>query len=240
MSPRVGTIAALVAAALLAISIATSAWWSGSPTLDGKHYDRKTANIGLITASQCNYDPATDVESECRHLKVGGHLAITKWVQVGLTGLLLLSLLGFAISRRRGFGKLVMLTVAASAVMSVVLLALGPNLKTGKEESMPIGFSMVLFFSGTAFAIVTGIVSMLPERKRPSFRQLPSQLPAPQPGFDVQALLAEDALHPANLGPEPMMGRPQSPGGMLPGPAGPLVPPSGPHASPLFQSAPQL
>jgi hypothetical protein len=243
MSPRVGVIVALIAAALLATSLATSAWWSGHPTFDGKQFDRKTANIGLITANQCNYTDGE--ESDCKHLSVGGSFAITKWVQLGFTGILALSLLLLAITRKRGLAKLVMIAAAGSAVMAVVLLVTGPNLKTGKSEAMPLGYGFFLFFGGTALGILSGVLSLIPP-KRPSMklRQLPSQMQAQQPpaGFDVHALLAEgDAVRPAQLGPEPQLhGRPQSPGGMLPGPAGPLVPPSGPQSQPLFNSAPQL
>src|SRR5437763_10607553 len=98
MSPRVGTIVALVAAALLAISIATPAWWSGSPTIDGKTIHRKTAHIGLITGSQCNYDDVAEEETECKHLSVGGTLGVLKFVQLGATGTLALVLIGLALA----------------------------------------------------------------------------------------------------------------------------------------------
>ncbi len=243
MSPRVGTLAALVASSLLAISIATS-WWSGSPSLDGKVFNRKTAHIGLVTGTQCNYDDDAQEESDCKHLAIGGTLGILKFVQLGFTGVLGLCLIGVALAKdkRRGFAKLVMITVAASAVMSVVLLLIGPDLKTGHSESMPIGIPFIFsFFGGTAIAIASGVISLLPPRtaKAPGWATLPSpSAPHVQPAFDVEALLAQDTLRPAALGPEPMLGKAQSPGGMLPGPAGPLVPQSRPQ--PLFSSAPQL
>ncbi len=241
MSPRVGMIVALVAAVLLAISIATNAWFSGHPTLDGKRFDRKTANIGLLTANQCNY--TDDEESDCKHLALGGSFAITRYVELGFTGILTLSLLLFAVTRRKGFAKIVLVAAAAAAVMSIVLLISGPDLKTGGVNSMPLGYGFFLFFGGTALAIGSGVLAMLPQgAPTPRFlAPLPTQQPRPsQPGgFDVHALLAEDSLRPSVVhGPEPMMGRPQSPGGALPGP-GPLIPPSGSN-QPLFQSAPQL
>jgi len=239
----VGRIVAPIAAVLLALSLAIS-WWSGHPTLDGKHFDRKTANIGLISADQCNY--ADGEENECKHLSVGGSLAINKFIELGLIGVLALSLLLLALTGKKGFAKVVMVAAAAAAVMSIILLILGPDLKTGKSESMPIGVGFIVFALGTGLAIATGVIAMLPAR--PSMRMplsasgFPAPLsssPFPAPGgFDVQALFAEEALHPSSHNPGPMMGRPQGPGGALPGPAGPLVPPSGPQ--PLFQSAPQL
>src|SRR5437762_3414775 len=101
MSPRVGTIVARVATALLEISLATSAWWSGSPNLDGKTINRKTAHIGLVTGSQCNYDDVADEETECKHLTMGGAFGALKFVQLGVTGVLALVLLGLGLAGDR-------------------------------------------------------------------------------------------------------------------------------------------
>jgi len=242
----VGTIVALVAAVLLAVAIATPGWWSGNPTINDQFLNRKAAHIGLITAKQCNF--ADGADTECKHLAVAGTLGILKFVQLGVTGALALSLIGFGIARarRKGFSKLVMLTVVAATVSSVVMLVVGPELKSGATTSMPIGYSFIMFFVGSALGIASGVLGLLPPRaprppppmwSAPMQQAMPSQ-PQQPPAFDVQALLAEDALRPAALGPEPMLGKPHSPGGMLPGPAGPLVPPSGPQ--PLFNAAPQL
>jgi hypothetical protein len=257
MSPRVGMIAALIAAALLALAAAGLSWWSGHPTLDGKEFHRKTAHIGLIRATQCNFDDVKGEDYECKDLTVGGALAITKFVQLGITGLAVLSLLGLAFAGRgrKGMAKVVLAMIALSSVMAVVLLAMGPNLKTGKSEAMPLSVLwMVAFGFGTIAAFTSAVMGILPARQprvraplpHPASMQVPMgatnmmnpTASGPQPAFDVHALLAEDSLRPAALGPEPMIGMPHSPGGMLPGPAGPLVPPSGPQ--PLFQSAPQL
>ena len=56
--------------------------------------------------------------------------------------------------------------------------------------------------------------------------------PPPQEPFDVQQLLAQDALRPASLGPEPMLGRAHDPY------AATMNQP--PSSQPLFQQAPQL
>jgi hypothetical protein len=106
---------------------------------------------------------------------------------------------------------------------------------------------MFCFFGGTGLGIIGGLLAPAADReKRLMLRHTPvpvaarQQPPTPQPVLDVLALLQEDALRPAALGPEPMMSRqpmPPSPGGMLAGPSGHLAPP---QAQPLFSTAPQL
>ncbi len=257
MSPRVGTIVAFLAAGLLAFAIATPWWWSGHPTIDDHYLNRKSAHIGLITASQCNF--ADGADTLCKHLTIRGTLKPLKFVQLGITGLLALTMIGLGLSRgrRKGFAKLAMIAVIGATVMGIVLLVVGPELKPKSTTSMPFGASFILFFIGSGLSIVGAVLGLLPPPRprplgwapmlqppmpqppmpQPPMPQPPPQGP-PQPAFDVQALLAEDALRPTALGPAPVLGQPaQSPGGALPGPAGPLVPPD---QNPLFQSAPQL
>ena len=67
MSSRlVGAILALTAAALLAASIVTSAWWAGHPIVEGRTLAAKDVNVGLYRAIGCN----TGGEGVCQKLEL--------------------------------------------------------------------------------------------------------------------------------------------------------------------------
>jgi hypothetical protein len=260
MSSRVsGAILALTAAALLAVSIATSAWWSGHPEINGTASPRRTVHLGLIRAQGCFSDD--DVDSRCSSLEVGGGFTVTRYVELAAVGALMLGLLGLGITalkdhdRRRMFSKIALGAAGASAIVAIALIVQGPDIRNGGKSvpmAIPIGYGMILFFAGTGLGIVAGILAPQAARPKPApawTPHVPSRpTPQPPPPVDVLALLQEDALRPSALGPEPMMGRqppPPSPGGMLAGPSGPLAPVAGyqsqQHPSqPLFSTAPQL
>jgi len=55
MPPRLaGAMLALIASALLALSIVTSAWWAGHPEVEGRTIDAKSVFVGLHGAEGCN------------------------------------------------------------------------------------------------------------------------------------------------------------------------------------------
>ncbi len=241
--------ALLLLATLAPIPIAgqTNAWWSGHPSVDGgKPIEAKEVTISLFSSKGCN----TGGDGECQAVPLGGGFRGVRYTEMALVSLLGLFtlLLGIASLRvkrsRASFAKVVMVAAMISAIGSIVLLVMGTDIKSSKPVAVPMGPGLILFFIGTATAIGAAVVALLPyheplPRSLPVF-PLPAQMPVAQPAaFDVEALMAQDSLRPA-AGPERelMMGRPQSPGGALPGHAGPLVPHSGPQ--PLFQSAPRL
>ncbi len=240
--------ALLLLATLAPIPIAgqTNAWWSGHPSVDGgKAIEAKEVTISLFTSKGCN----TGGDGECQAVPLGGAFRGVRYTEMALVSLLGLFtlLLGIASLRmkrsRANFAKVVMVAAMISAIGSIVLLVMGTDIKSSKPVAVPMGPGLILFFIGTAMSIGAAVVALLPyheplPRSLPA-APLPSLLPVAQPAaFDVEALMAQDSLRPSALGPEPMMGRPQSPGGALPGPAGHLVPHSSPQ--PLFHSAPQL
>src|SRR5258706_10855982 len=97
MSPRVGgAIMALIAAALLAVSIATSAWWSGAPEINGAVSSRRAVHIGLIKAEGCF--TTDDVDSRCSQLEVGGQFTVTKYIELAAVGALAIGLLGLGLT----------------------------------------------------------------------------------------------------------------------------------------------
>jgi len=250
MASRVaGAVLALTAAALLAVSVIAGAWWSGHPTFNGAEIKAKEITVGPLGATGCN----TGGDGACMKLSVDPTFETIGFALAGVTGLLALTALVLAVmtargaARRKSFAIFVIVGAMVSAGLALVLVVVGPKIRT--EAPLPFSTGLFVFFGGVASALASSVFAMRnppPTRvqlapARQSLQPLPH---APMsPGFDVQALLAEDALRPSSLGPEPMMGRGspvQSPGGALPGPSGPLgaIGASGPQ--PLFTSAPNL
>ena len=259
MSSRVAATAlALIAAALLAISVATSAWWSGHPVVDGRTSNLRTVYVGPMSATGCK----TGGDGSCQKLPIDGGFAATGIAETVALVLLVIGLLALAgLAWKRSEHRKLLATVAlAAAGLSIALAAAmilqGPAIKGQHRVVMPIGYGMYLFWIGAAGAIAASLVARRempeprttlrpPRQLEPAWSAAPAMVPPPagppvRPSqVDVQALLQDDSLRPSSLGPEPMMGRPPvaSPGGSLPGPSGPLG--AGGQA-PLFTSAPQL
>ena len=251
MSPRLaGAALALIAAALLAASVVGVpwAWWDGHPALKGETIKAKTVHVGPISAQGCN----TGGDNTCSKLSLSGAFTTAGRVEAGVCGVLaisavVLALLAFAdTERRKQLGKVVIGIAAVAAVGAVVMIILGPKVTTA-QVSMPMGPGMGMFWVAIVGSMLGSVLAMKPNPPlvlRASRKiEPPLGVPAAQP-VDLAALMQQDQLRPASLGPEPMIGRPPpSPGGMLPGPAGPLGPPQPPYAppaSPLFAGAPQL
>lgn len=239
--------ALLLLATLAPIPVAgqTNAWWSGHPSVDGgRPIEAKEVNISLFTSKGCN----TGGDGECTKVALGGAFRGVRYTELGLVLFLALVslLLGVANLKinpsRSKLAKAVMVAAMISAIGSIVLLVMGPDIISSKPVAVPMGPGLILFFIGTALSIGAAVIALMPYHQ-PLPRSLPAMpmpaplapQPAPIPGFDVEALLAEgDAVRPS----APHLSYPQSPGGALPGPAGPLMPQSGPQ--PLFHSAPSL
>jgi hypothetical protein len=279
MSSRVGcAVVALTAAALLALSIfpvghaigarGMSSWWSGHPTIEDRPSNLLEVHIGLVKSAGCHvgrHDGEVrectgpeDRSCGCQAVALAMGFRVVKYVAFGIALLLAIALGGLgaaslrASPRRGTFGKLALVAAAASAVLTIVLLAMGPKFEGVDVDSVPMAMfgGLGLYFLGTALAITSSVLALRPATTRAPRWAAP--LPAgpaapiaPQP-IDVHALLQDDVLRPTALGPEPQIGPrpplPASPGGLLPGPSGPLGPvPAGERPSqPLFASAPQL
>ncbi|MEO7093564.1 MAG: hypothetical protein ABI175_09955, partial [Polyangiales bacterium] len=251
MSSRLaGAILALTAAALLALSLVTSAWWAGHPEVDGRTIELKTVHVGLHGAEGCN----TGGDGGCTSLAMPGGFQLTGYIGLAVVGLLTLAALFLGISTLRGaegrklLAKIVMGLMAGAALVAIALIVQGPKMSgSARQISIPIGYGMFVFWIGGVVSIVGAVLAMRPLPKpelRPSRAAIaPGLAPPPsqsQP-LDMMALLQQDSPRPASLGPEPMMGRAVAPpaGAGLAGPAGPLGVGSG-QPAPLFNSAPQL
>ncbi|MEO7092372.1 MAG: hypothetical protein ABI175_03915 [Polyangiales bacterium] len=251
MSSRLaGAILALTAAALLALSLVTSAWWAGHPEVDGRTIELKTVHVGLHGAEGCN----TGGDGGCTSLTMPGGFEITGYIALGVVGILTIAaiLLGISTLRsaegRKTLAKLVIGLMAGAALVAIVLIVQGPKMTgSARQISIPIGYGMFVFWIGGVTAVAGAVLAMRPLPKpelRPSRAAYAPGLdapPSPSQPVDMMALLQQDALRPAALGPEPMMGRAVAPpaGAGLAGPAGPLGAGSG-HSPPLFNAAPGL
>src|SRR5881394_2852476 len=93
MPPRLaGAMLALIASALLALSIVTSAWWAGHPEVEGRTIDAKSVFVGLHGAEGCN----TGGDGACTTLELPGAFVATGYAELGVSGLATLAALALA------------------------------------------------------------------------------------------------------------------------------------------------
>ena len=249
MPSRVGGVLALIAVALLGVSLLVP-WWSGHPTVDGHDTRLVSVDITLFGGERCN----TGGDGECTKLPLVGGFKTLEAMELGAVAaaaalaaaLAALALAGAA--ARKPIGRFAIAGGGAAIIVGLVLLATGPDIHVAQTVVVPTGFGGFVALAGGLAAIVAGAVARKDNAVRPRVPMpMPAMAPQPMAGamvplpptgpvpaapqpFDVQALLRDDALRPT---------LPPSPGGGLPGPAGPIVP-IAPASAPLFQSAPQL
>ncbi|HVK87183.1 MAG TPA: hypothetical protein VM513_23845 [Kofleriaceae bacterium] len=243
MSSRlVGAILALTAAALLAASMLTSAWWSGHPVINGRTITAKEVVVGLSSAEGCN----TGGDQTCESFKPAGAFRATSYVELGATSLLAIALVFLALATHRASAKrraIAWGTIACggfATVIAIALLAQGPKLiveqhgsegsrsiQVVREVPLPVGYGMILFFLGIGAAVAGSVLAMRPI---PPLTPRPSRQPF-APGLAPPPHAPADAL--AMLPPA----QPQPPYGTAPAFAPPPSSPSTPAYVPS-QSSP--
>src|SRR6185503_7231542 len=127
---------ALIAAALLAVSIATPsvlpgelALFAGHPTVHGRVFELQDVYVGLYGAELCN----TGGDGACKSREPKASFQYAALGELGLAGLLgvtaiILALLTLRKSEaRKGAAKLVALVALLAAVGAGVLILLGPT-----------------------------------------------------------------------------------------------------------------
>ena len=252
MASRVaGALLALIAAALLAVSVVAAAWWSGHPKFNGSEIKAKEIAVGPLGATGCN----TGGDGACMSVPVDPTFETIGYALAGVTGLLALVALVLGVMTARGAAKRKSFAVFAivgamiAALLAVLLVVVGPKIRT--EAPLPFSTGLFVFFGGVTAALASSVFAMrareaAPPRMRlapprPSARNVDVVPVSPGGGFDVQALLSEDAgVRPSQPGPMNRNAPVQSPGGALPGPSGPLGGLGTGPQQPLFSSAPQL
>lgn len=237
MSPRLaGAVLALIAAALLAMSIVTSAWWTGHPSVEGRTIDAKTVHVGLHGAEGCN----TGGDGACTALELPGAFTMTGYVAAGATGLLALAAIAMAImtltlaEARKTLSTVVFALVALAVLAAAALIFQGPKVgKASQHIEIPIGYGLFVFAGGVVAAILASVLARRPAPKvelRPSRAAIAPALSAPpaQQPVDVLALLHAEAPRPT----APASGSP------LAGPAGPLAPQQPVYVGPALPMSP--
>ena len=170
MSFRVGGALALIAAVLLAVSLATSAWWSGHPSTDGHERAMQTVSIGLSGGEGCN----TGGEGGCKKILLGG----TFKTMSGLVLILgaLTALAGFALAvmvqtRRKERVPLARTALGAGALLAVLallLVVIGPDMiKAPAGTSVPLGVGALVGIVGALVMVAGGVLGGRPEIARP-------------------------------------------------------------------------
>lgn len=244
MASRVaGAVLALIAAALLVLSVVAAPWWSGHPKFNGAEIKAKEIGVGPLGATGCN----TGGDGACMSVPVDPTFETVGFALAGVTGLLAVTALALAVftlraqPRRKTFAIFVIVGSMIAALLAVLLVVVGPKIRT--EAPLPFAMGLFVFFGGVTAALGASIFAMRnppiapPRAVHPSQPPLHAPVPlSPHGGLDVHALLADDAaVRPSSPGPFGRSSAPvvPSPGGMLPGPSGPL-------GQPLFTAAPQL
>ena len=165
MSFRVGGVLALVAAALLAFSLATSAWWSGHPATDGHERAMQTVSIGLSGGEGCN----TGGEGSCKKILLGGTFKTMSGLVLIVGGLTVLVGLALALTaqlRRTERVPLARTALGAGAVLAVlalVLIVMGPDMiKAPSGTSVPLGIGALAGLVGALVMVAGGLLGGRP------------------------------------------------------------------------------
>jgi hypothetical protein len=269
MSSRVaGAGLALIAAALLAVSIATPvvlpaalSLFAGHPTV--KDHTRKSQNVyvGLYTAQMCNNgdDSGGERGSEltCKSGDAQTGFRLAGYGELGVTGLGAISLVILALltlqksERRQGAAAVVRIVNVIGLAGAAALIVQGPF----SEASIPFGLGMALHGAGLLGGLLASVIAVrrppplklrVADRASQSVTALPAH-PAAPPAFDMQALFGDDQVRPGELRPEPRgpragRARRTDPPAFAddPMPSSDPFSPSPGADRPLFSAAPQL
>ena len=234
MNPRLGgALLALAAVALFVVSLATSAWWNGHPSVDGKVREIQEVHVGLHGGEGCN-------TRGCSALEISTPAKILGFGELGIVGFA--AIIGAALGlasyrgsdRRQPVGKLALGVIGLALLVSIVLVALGPV--SAQKVSLPIGWGLIMFWAGSGALVVASALAMRtrqPFQLKPSRPKLPSQpsaIPASAPYVAPLPPMqpASSFPPPAPMFPPP----PAHPARNFP-PPGPVFPPPTPYASPM-------
>src|SRR6185312_16697738 len=139
-----GALLAAVAAVLFVASIVTSAWWDGHPRVDGHVFTAKDVHIGLLGGEGCN----TGGDGDCQPLELGATFETAAYGELGAIGLatafaILVAAAAWRVSDgRKRMAKLGLVVSALAAAGAIVLLVLGPEIKSSARVEAPIGWGM--------------------------------------------------------------------------------------------------
>src|SRR5690349_9388144 len=87
-SRALGAFLALAAAAAIVVSIASSAWWAGTPIVDGKPFEAKFVHAGPLGATGCNVGG----NGSCESISIDQQTQLVGYAALGTAGLAVLFL----------------------------------------------------------------------------------------------------------------------------------------------------
>src|SRR5690606_18100066 len=146
-SRALGASLALATAAAFVVSIASSAWWSGHPVVEGKEITAKHVFAGPLGATGCN----TGGDGSCEAIALASDIRLVGYGTLAATALatIFAVILLFAASRiserRKGIALASLAFTLIAAGAGVAFLALGPGLQTSQHVEVPIGWGTFVF-----------------------------------------------------------------------------------------------
>lgn len=169
-SRALGASLALATAAAFVVSIASSAWWSGHPVVEGKEITAKHVFAGPLGATGCN----TGGDGSCEAIALASDIRLVGYGTLAATALatIFAVILLFAASRiserRKGIALASLAFTLIAAGAGVAFLALGPGLQTSQHVEVPIGWGTFVFGGGVVTSLLATIVarSLEPEPLR--------------------------------------------------------------------------
>lgn len=202
-SRALGAFFALAAAAAIVVSIAASAWWAGTPVVNGKAIEAKYVHAGPLGAIGCNVggDGSCDSVTVEQTVQLVGYGALGA---AGLATLLLFILLSAALrvsDHRRGIATTSLFFTLLAGGAAGAMLAIGPGIEASQTVEVPIGWGAFVFGGGIFASLVASLITrtLEPEPLRLKPGQHAQQ--APQQGtIDVRDVLREqqqDILRPS-------------------------------------------
>ncbi|HUS29228.1 MAG TPA: hypothetical protein VMZ53_11985 [Kofleriaceae bacterium] len=243
MAPRaLGALFALVAAIAFAASIATSAWWSGPPTVDGDLREVQNVHVGLLGGEGCN----PGGEGGCETVEVSDTLRLMSYGVLGVHALATLFALLLAISAarvgdsRKGLATTSLIMTLLAAGGAAAMLVLGPAIQAGSSVvEVPFGYG--LYILGGAI-LSSFIATLLVRRIEPEpLRLKPGLAPTAQHAPpDIRDILRSDHEGVRPSAPNLFDGAPQlrplyDAEGVPPAPTAPNVPTRAPTPLPQRQ-----
>src|SRR5512143_1091899 len=162
-----GALFALAAAAAFVVSIATSAWWAGHPTIEGHLTTAKDVHVGLLGAEGCN----TGGDGSCEPIEIDDTLTLAGYGALGATGLATLLALATAIAalkisdNRKGLATATLLTTLLAAGGAAAVLMLGPGIKASQTVDVPFGWGLYVFGGGIGAALLGSLLTRTIERE---------------------------------------------------------------------------
>ncbi|MEZ4364385.1 MAG: hypothetical protein R3B48_29690 [Kofleriaceae bacterium] len=195
MRHRVGAASFAVLGGLLVVAtVFIPQWWAGPIHIAGRVIHGKTVHVSMLRSIGCNAGDGTCVGLDVDVLFRG--VGILSMLVASVTSLISLGLALKAWRRATGavtWARLAMIGAVFAIVGGAVFLALLPE----RFEGIPGGWSPYGYFTGTAAVVLASLLAL---RGYPVAR-------VEEGPVDVRELLSTDMLRPANLGPEPKLGR---------------------------------